>query len=63
MEFHSHATLMQLVTILPPTLQSRWGEKSWAKPPQISTFEDLDKRLDAVAMAEHSIIAKAMELF
>jgi hypothetical protein len=61
MELHSHATLAQLVAKLPPALKSRWGEKSWAKQPQLSTVEDLDKWLDDVAMAEHSIRAGAME--
>jgi hypothetical protein len=30
MELHSHATLSQLISKLPPVLKSRWGEKSWA---------------------------------
>ncbi|KZS03751.1 Uncharacterized protein APZ42_033447 [Daphnia magna] len=57
LELHSHATLSQLVSKLPPALRSRWGEKSWSMQPHLSTVEDLDKWLDGVPMAEYSIRA------
>ena len=57
MELHSHTTLSQLVAKLPPMLKSRWGERSWAMQPTLSTVEDLDQWLDGVAMAEQSIRA------
>ncbi|XP_057368282.1 uncharacterized protein LOC130689298 [Daphnia carinata] len=63
MELHSNATLSQLVSKLPPALRSRWGEKSWSMQPQLSTVEDLDKWLDGIAMAEHSIRAGSIESY
>ncbi|KZR98670.1 Uncharacterized protein APZ42_005806, partial [Daphnia magna] len=62
MELHSHATLSQLVSKLPPALKSRWGEKSLSIKPHLSTVEDLDQWLDGVAMAEHSIRAVSTEV-
>ncbi len=59
MELHSHATLSQLISKLPPALKSRWGEKSWAMQPRLTTVEDLDEWLDGVAMAEQSIRAES----
>ena len=60
MELHSHATLSQLISKLPPALKSRWGEKSWAMQPRLATVEDLDEWLDDVAMAEQSIRAVSL---
>lgn len=62
MELHSHATLSQLVSKLPPTLRSQWGKKSWAMQPTLSTVEDLDQWLDGVTMAEQSIRAGLLEI-
>ncbi|XP_057371748.1 uncharacterized protein LOC130692631 [Daphnia carinata] len=59
MELYSHTTLSQLISKLPPTLKSRWGEKSWAM--QLTSIEDLDQWLDGVAMAEQSIRASSIE--
>ena len=61
MELHSHATLSQLVSKLPPALKSRWGEKSWAMQPTLASVEDLDQWIDGVTMAEQSIRASSVE--
>ena len=61
MELHSHATLSQLISKLPPALKSSWGEKSWAMQPRLATVEDLDEWLDGVAMAEQLIRAGSLD--